>query len=205
ATVTAREALVGLRSRGLVSSMRGRDGGTFVTLPRGNRHQLVRDRLGGMSRVELRVLAIHYGAIASSADELAADFADQDDIAALRRLLADPPGAAPAPAGQAPGRVVGDFLLELAALSQSARLAREYVRLHTDFGSLLALAHADPEFDAPMRRLCADIAEAVGNGEPDAARHLVNRYVRAGLSRLITEHSRLTAAPAPSPTSGRTT
>src|SRR6185312_15189067 len=83
ATVTAREALVGLRSRGLVATRRGRVGGTFITVPTGRRAELVRGRLGRMSRVELRDLAIHYRAIAATAAELAADFADPDDAEAL--------------------------------------------------------------------------------------------------------------------------
>lgn len=182
ATVTAREALAGLRTRGLVETRRGRDGGTFVTLPSGDRSELVRSRLAAMSRVELRDLAIHYAAIAATAAELAADAADHEDVEALALLLDVPGGGS---------RAVGDFLLELAALSQSARLTREYVRLHTDYGSLLGLAHADPEFNTAMVGLCRRICAALAEADPSASRALVREYVQASVAWLINEHTRL--------------
>ena len=182
ATVTAREALAGLRSRGLVETRRGREGGTFITLPSGDRSVLVRRRLTGMSRVELRDLAIHYAAIAATAAELAADAADREDVEALGHLLDVPAGSS---------RAVGDFLLELAALSQSARLTREYVRLHTDYGSLLGLAHADPAFNSAMVDLCRGICAAVADADAAAARSLVRQYVQASVAWLIDEHTRL--------------
>jgi DNA-binding FadR family transcriptional regulator len=186
ATVTAREALVGLRSRGLVATRRGRDGGTFITVPPGRRSELVRKRLGTMSRVELRDLAIHYRAIAATAAELAADFADPDDAEMLRRILHDPH-----PSGLG-GAVVGEFLLELAALSQSARLTREFVRLYKDFGPLLSLLHEDQEFDGGMVQLCERIADAVADADAATARETVRVQVQTGLEALIDEHARLT-------------
>lgn len=190
ATVTAREALVGLRSRGLVATRRGRDGGTFITVPLGRRGELVRDRLSGMSRVELRDLTIHYRAIAATAAELAADFAGPDDAEALRHILrgSSRPGLS--------GALVGEFLLELAALSQSARLTREFVRLYKAFGPLLSLLHDDAAFDAGMVQLCERIADAVAAGDAAEARATVTEQISTALVALIDEHARLTATPA---------
>lgn len=185
ATVTAREALVGLRSRGLVSTRRGRDGGTFITVPPGQRGQLVRDRLRTMSRVELRDLAIHYRAIAATAAELAADFAGPEDADGLHAILRTPQRSGLS------GAVVGEFLLELAALSQSARLTREFVRLYKDFGPLLSLLHEDERFDAEMIQICERIADAVAAADATAARETVKSQIQAGLAALIDEHSRL--------------
>ena len=185
ATMTAREALVSLRARGLVRTTRGREGGTFITLPLGDRTSILQDRLAAMSRVELRDLAIHYVAIASTAAELAANAADEHDVVILRQLL-----EGGIEGNGARGTVVGDFLLELAALSQSARLTREHVRLHTDFGSLLALAQADPEFDARMLQLCGEILDAITAQDPAGARKLVGDYVREGVVWLIADQSR---------------
>lgn len=184
-TVTAREALVGLRSRGLVETRRGREGGTFIALPSGDRSALVRYRLAQMSRVELRDLAIHYAAIAATAAELAADAADADDAAGLPRLLMV------GGKGKRPTGAVGDFLLELAALSQSARLTREFVRLHTEFGPFLGLAHDDAGFDDGTIAVCHRISDAVASANPVAARALVHEYVRTGVAWLIDEHTRL--------------
>ena len=180
ATMTAREALIALRTRGLVKTTRGREGGTFITLPHGDRASLLHERLAAMSRVELRDLGIHYAAIAATAAELAAKAADDQDLEILRRILDPKTGGS-----GSPGTVVGDFLLEMAALSQSARLTREHVRLHTDFGSLLSLAHADDTFDAKAVALCGEILGALAAADSDMARSVVGDYVRAGVTWLI--------------------
>ncbi|GEO97549.1 GntR family transcriptional regulator [Kocuria turfanensis] len=184
AMVTAREALVRLRERGLVTTRRGRDGGTFVTLEAGDQSDLARRRLTQMSRVELRDLALHYAAIAATAAELAAEAADPEETAALTDLLAEG-------LETHDRRTVGDFMLELAALSQSARLTREYVRLHTDFGALLSLAHADSEFDHRALGLCNRMTESLRTQDGDKARQLVNDYVHSAVAWLLAEHSRL--------------
>jgi DNA-binding GntR family transcriptional regulator len=137
-----------------------------------------------MSRVELRDLAIHYVAIAATAAELAADAVDAEDADSLAQLLG-------AGSDTRFSSRVSDFLLELAALSQSARLTREYLRLHTDFGSLLGLAHADPDFDNAMIDLCHRIADAILAADPSSARRLIHDYVRSGVTWLIAEHTRL--------------
>lgn len=181
ATVTAREALVSLRARGLVVTRRGREGGTFITLPSGDRSALVAARLARLSRVELRDMAIHYAAICATAAELAALNADAEDATALGGLLHVDPAHAPG----VPGTIVGNFLLELAALSQSARLTREQVRLHSEFGSLLSLAHADADFDRRMIEHCSQIVDAVSQRNSERSRTLVGDYIRAGVAWLI--------------------
>lgn len=182
ATVTAREALVGLRSHGLVTTRRGREGGTYVTVPAGRRAELVRARLRGMSRVEVRDLAIHYRAIAATAAELAADFAGPEDAGVLHGMLRGRGFG---------GAAVGEFFLELAALSQSARLTREFGRLHKEFGPLILLLQEDGEFDATMVQLCQRIADAVASADAAAAREAVTTQIRTGLTALINEHARL--------------
>ena len=83
ALVTAREALEGMRDRGLVRTRRGRDGGSFVTYDRDAAARLLESRVRGHSRIELRDLALHVSAIAGTAAEIAADRASQDDIESL--------------------------------------------------------------------------------------------------------------------------
>ena len=83
ALVTAREALEGMRDRGLVRTRRGRDGGSFVTYDRDAAARLLESRVRGHSRIELRDLALHVSAIAGTAAEIAADRASHDDIETL--------------------------------------------------------------------------------------------------------------------------
>ncbi|GAA1856743.1 hypothetical protein GCM10009715_00570 [Paeniglutamicibacter psychrophenolicus] len=67
-----------------------------------------------------------------------------------------------------------------------------------DIGSLLALAHADPEFDARMIQLCGDILDAISARDPAMARKLVGDYVREGVVWLIADQARA-AIPAAKP------
>ncbi|MCO1338521.1 hypothetical protein BJH93_06390 [Kocuria polaris] len=187
ATVTAREALVGLRARGLLTTRRGRDGGSFITVRPEDRLRLVAERLNHLSRVELRDTAIHYSAIASTAAGLAARFADANDVALLRSLLS----------GDSWMHATGNFLLELAALSQSARLTREYVRLHAEFGMLLLGAEHDDSLGGEVLGYCERIASAIEAGDGAQARELTDGYVAQLLDWLIREHSALAARSSP--------
>ena len=66
ATVTLREALVGLRRTGLVRTRRGRNGGTFVHAPAATAHARLLERLAELSVDDLRDLADHRAAIAGA-------------------------------------------------------------------------------------------------------------------------------------------
>ncbi|TFD73512.1 FadR/GntR family transcriptional regulator [Cryobacterium gelidum] len=140
ATVTARDALEILRRNNLVQTKRGRDGGSFVTFTGGSATSLQEDRLLACSRVQVRDLGVHYCAIAGLAAELAADRASAADVDNLERIL-DRTDAGTADAAR---RGQGTFRLEVAALSQSARLVREELRLQAEFGSLLWLGLREP-------------------------------------------------------------
>src|SRR5436190_1176639 len=134
ATVTAREALEALRDKGLVATRRGRDGGSFVTAGRDKTRSVLDARVRSLSRVELRDMGTYYSSIAGSCAALAADRATDDDLERVRgiALVADDDETAAR-------RRQGMFQLEIAALSQSARLVREELRLQSEFAPLLWL------------------------------------------------------------------
>ncbi len=87
ATVTAREALVSLRAQGLISTVRGRNGGSYVT--RANLHDpdAQAARLAAMSRVELHDRGTLHLVILAGCAELAAEYADAADVDLLVSLL----------------------------------------------------------------------------------------------------------------------
>jgi DNA-binding FadR family transcriptional regulator len=135
ATVTTREALEALREKGLVETRRGRDGGSFVT-SEGSRATGVNRRVKELSRVELRDMGVYYSAIAAMSAELAATRATPDDIQHLYAVI----DAVDVTAEASSRRGEGTFRLEIAALSQSARLVREELRLQAEFAPLLWLS-----------------------------------------------------------------
>lgn len=190
ALVTAREALEGMRDRGLVRTRRGRDGGSFVTYDREAAARLLESRVRGHSRIELRDLALHVSAIAGTAAEIAADRASPDDIESLLAISA---GADLMTAGGA-RRALGRFQLEVAAISQSPRLVREEVRLQSEAGPLLWLCLREQEYRDLSAAARSRVIDAIRAVDPVAARSAVIAQATAALDWLVDEKVRLEAS-----------
>jgi DNA-binding FadR family transcriptional regulator len=180
ATVTAREALESLRDKGLLETRRGRGGGSFVQ-PLRDLRPLVDSRLRALSRVELRDMGVHYGALAATAAELAAERSTAEDVEAMARLVAS---FGPADEGSARRRE-STFRLEVAALAQSARLVREHVRLQAEFGPLLSVGFREPGMrDKAVGHYRAVIGH-LAEGDADAARRAVKDSIAEAVEVLI--------------------
>lgn len=190
ALVTAREALEGMRDRGLVMTRRGRDGGSFVTYDREAAARMLESRVRGHSRIELRDLALHVSAIAGTAAEIAADRASRDDTDALRAIHHS---ADLSTAGGA-RRALGRFQLEVAAISQSPRLVREEVRLQSDAGPLLWLCLREQEYRDRSGTARMRVIEAIEAVDPAAARTATIAQATSALEWLVDEKARLDAS-----------
>jgi DNA-binding FadR family transcriptional regulator len=190
APVTAREALVALRHKGLVRTRRGRDGGSFVTYDRDASTRMLEQRVSALSRIELRDLSLHYAAIAGMAAEVAADRASDDDVQSLveidaRADLATPGGAR---------RAVGRFQLEVAAISQSPRLVHEELRLQAEAGALLWLCLRDQEYRDRSRESRLEVIDAIRAADSASARVATTAHIGSAVEWLIDEKVRLEAA-----------
>ena len=187
AIVTAREALETLRDNGLVVTRRGRDGGSFVTSTGAEHAVLLSERLRGLSRVEIRDIGVHYAAIAAMAAELAADRATEEDAENLRRLLAsvDYTDERACRRGQLA------FSLDVAALSQSARLVREELRLQAEFGSLIWLGLREQSARDRAAVGMDRITTAIINVNADAARRATVLHVNTAIESLIDAKTQL--------------
>lgn len=181
ATVTAREALEALRRNGLVMTKRGRDGGSFVTFSPEHHNRLLDDRLRGISRVELRDSGVHYAAIAAATAELAADRTTELDVENLRRLI----GTIDVTSETSSRRGQGAFRLEVAALSQSARLVREELKLQAEFGPLLWLCLRSQDYRDRCRSTQWDVVSALDALDGEQARRVTTRDVTDGVEWLI--------------------
>jgi DNA-binding FadR family transcriptional regulator len=185
ALVTAREALVALREHGLVTTVRGRNGGSFVTAPAGEAP--TDTRLAGMSRLELRDRGSHYTVVLTGCAELAAERVDPDEVEYVRGLVPDA-GADEVDLG-AWRRAETEFYLAVAALTQSARLTREVIRLEADFGTLLRLPLADAEHRRGTAKRLAALADALAGGDPETARAVMRAQVNEALELLADLHA----------------
>lgn len=184
--VTVREALGTLRERGLITTRRGRNGGSFVA-ESADPNEFTRQRLRDLTRLALRDLGLHYLAIGTACVRLAALRAHPSEVVPIRSRLqrhleADESVWA---------RHYDESLLELASLSQSARLTQEQMTLQAEFSPLLALvddggADRKRQFDALVTALAA-----VAEGEPDPAVTAFEEITRANVERLVELHEEL--------------
>ncbi len=187
ATVTAREALVALRAQGLVTTVRGRGGGSFVNRPKAPDAALVDSRLAAMSRVELRDRGTVYRVILAGCAELAAERADASDVRDLEELLvpADEPDVARW------RHADSELFLSVAALTQSARMTREVVRLEADFGATLRLAYADAEFLKASAGRHVDLVQAIAAHDGERARATVHRHIDRAMELVVERHAQV--------------
>lgn len=179
AMATLRDALRLLRELGLVSTQRGRGGGTYVTAPAKESKQRLRTRLTQIPIQELRDLADFRGAIYPRAAELATDRGSEDNHQRLRSLIADLSHATELGAMR---RADGLFRLEVAASSQSVRLTKAEIAVQSEIGDLLWLPLGD---STPVAKNHLRLVEAMEKGNRDQARGLAAERVASEMRCLI--------------------
>jgi DNA-binding FadR family transcriptional regulator len=185
ALVTAREALDALRRQRLVTTVRGRNGGSFVTATSGV--EPAGGRLAAMSRLELRDRGSYYTVVLTGCAELAAERVDPAEVDFVRGLV--PSEAATGGDVGAWRRAETEFFLAVAALTQSARLTREVIRLEADFGALLRLPLEDADHRRATGRRLAALADALADGDRETARAISRAQVGDALELLAELHA----------------
>jgi len=180
APVTVREALTALRQRGLIITRRGRSGGSFVS-DSADPVAFARDAVRRASRVALRDLGAHYAAITVAAVRLAARRASPEEVRAVRARL-DRADAGDLSAWR---RVLDDVQVELIALSQSARLTREQMRLQAELSPFLRLVDTDAEARAAVCAHLRAALDATSIGDEGAAAVETEQMVRVVIDTLV--------------------
>lgn len=185
ATVTAREALVALRAQGLVITVRGRNGGSYVTRAEVYDEDAQVARLAGMSRVELHDRGTVHLVVLAGCAELAAERTDPHELEDLAGLL---PEADDTDVGHW-RHADAELYLSLAALTQSARMTREVVRLEADFGALLRQPLAVRDFRDFTRECHVALLDAMRAHDADGARAAVRRHLSRAIEELAVLHA----------------
>jgi DNA-binding FadR family transcriptional regulator len=185
AVVTVREALIGLRAQGLVTTTRGRGGGTFVAADATADEEALAERLGSMSRAELHDRGTQYALLLAGCAEVAAERADEDEADSLRRLLpTDVEDDGDTVDVGAWRHADAELWLSVAALTQSSRITREVVRLEADFGMIVRIPLSDPVFREHALASHRSLVDAIAAGDPDTARKLAQAHLRETLDRV---------------------
>jgi len=179
--VTLREALAMLRDMGLVETRRGRHGGAFVRAPASAQEAQVEAMLRLLSVHELRDIGDHRAAVAGAAARLAAQRAQDGDVATLRehtgRLHA-------AQSRTERRRADARIHIEIAAAAQSPRLTQEEMSLWSEVGDLVWLPVADGQTAAIADEHDAIVA-AIARHDAGQARALTEQHVLAETARLV--------------------
>src|SRR6478735_7541942 len=179
AVVTVREALIGLRAQGLVTTTRGRGGGTFVAAGATVDEEALAERLGAMSRADLQDRGTQYVLVLAGCAELAAERADVAEAQSLRRLLVDQD----ADVG-AWRHTDAELWLSIAALTQSSRITREVVRLEADFGMIVRITLSDPDVRVRTRAGLERLIDAIEASDAEAARRGARSHLQETLDRV---------------------
>jgi DNA-binding GntR family transcriptional regulator len=137
--------------------------------------------------VELRDLAAHYTALAAMAAELAADRSSDEDVETLTALVTSSDISSVGLAR----RAENNFRLEVAALSQSARLVNEHVRVQAEFGPLLWLNLRVVENRTHSRQRHVAVVDAIATGDSEGARRSTIAHLNEALEWLIETKAQL--------------
>lgn len=187
--VTTREALSQLRGQGLIRTTRGRSGGSFVSdnsFPSADR---AREQLLALTRLQITDLGLHFQAIAVACAGVAAKRSSEEDVAALRDFIRPTVPAGEAATPLAWRLTASEFLLELASVARSARLARELLALQADLGTLTLLPFADAAFRERSAATAAAVADAVAAHDIRASEERTKELISATTSWLLAEHA----------------
>lgn len=171
-TVTLRDALTTLREQGLVTTRRGRGGGSFVQAPTDFGALLRR-----FSVHELGDLGDQRCAIAGAAARLAAERALPEEVRALEDQLQRLRTSTTASERR---RADTQITIGIAAAAQSPRLTLEEALLRAEVGDLLG--EVDHETLVAERTRLID---AIARGDAGVAGALAERQVRAETEHLI--------------------
>ena len=177
---TVREALNSLRMRGLVVTVRGRHGGSYVD-ESADPLAFAHEALDGTTLVELRDMGVFHAVIAAGAVRLAARRAAPDEIERIRLRL-------DALDEQDLGtwrRGFDDLFTELTALGQSPRLTRELMQRQLEFSPYLRLLDDDAQARAEQRTDLLAVIDAIDSGDESAAAAHCEQYVRRIVGRLV--------------------
>lgn len=177
---TVREALGSLRARGLIVTVRGRHGGSYVDAS-ADPIVFAREALAETTLVALRDMGVHHATIAAGCVRLAARRATTTESERLRERLA---AIGEDDLGQW-RHSIDDLLTEIAALGQSSRLTRDLMQRLLELSPYLRLLDTDAEARAEQRAGIAEMLVAIAARQELEAMAACELFVKRIIDRLV--------------------
>jgi DNA-binding FadR family transcriptional regulator len=179
---TLREALADLRDQGIVTTRRGRHGGTFIVKQPFTSADVIKKWFQETSIAEIRDVGDEHAAIAAATVRLACERAEAHEVSRLIEL-ATAPVMSDKPELRA--RADSRFHIELAVLAQSPRLMNAEIRLQAE--TVQALWAPVPLARDPERVAAGHLAlaRAIANNAPEDAQRLVLEHIRQDVHHLV--------------------
>lgn len=179
---TVREALSALRSKGLVETRRGRSGGTFVVSLPASSVPMMRQRLEGLSVVQLRDMGDHRSAISAASIQLAATRAVDSDLHAIERLVE---AFERADGTHTLARADSRIWLEIAVSAQSRRLLVAQLHLQLESSELLWAPLGSPRSKSSVLPYFGQMMEALHRRDREAAASAVAQRIQDDTFHMI--------------------
>jgi DNA-binding FadR family transcriptional regulator len=185
--VTLREALNELRTDGLLTTRRGRGGGSVISGPPPDQKRVSIEQVSSLSSVDLRDLADWRRAIGAESARLAARRASERDLALLERGAENVAKSSMAVEAR---RADSRYFIELASASQSARLSRASIGLQVEYAPVLTLVYADEATRKNVSAVLRKLTRAVRSGQADQAGRAAAQTIDLVAARAATLRAR---------------
>lgn len=181
-SITLRQALNTLRMKGVITTTRGRSGGSVVQKPKEPSIEEVRHKLRETSTEDLRDLWDHCAAVAAASAKLAAQRADEQDLEYLRGLAERFSSSATA---QERRRADTRFHITLGVAAQSSRLTASMLQIQAELSGFLWIDQDDESSITEAIREHADILRCIAEHDAPAAAAAAELHSITEMERVI--------------------
>ncbi|OXN01096.1 aminotransferase [Bifidobacterium vansinderenii] len=191
APITTREALERLRSRGLVETRRGRDGGSFVTSDQHRNFKRLENSLASMSTMDLKNHRALYIALVSSSARIATEEASDNERASIQNAIESLVGSLKSQTADSSiqeclsrGHQEMQIHTEIAAATGSSHLVNTLIHLQEELRHLLWIRFTDSQQVDFLTKQYAYAAHLLETGQNQLFERRITDIVIVGFSWL---------------------
>jgi GntR family transcriptional regulator, transcriptional repressor for pyruvate dehydrogenase complex len=181
-SITLRQALNTLRMKGVITTTRGRSGGSVVQKPKEPSTEEIRHKLRQTSTEELRDLWDHCGAVAAASAKLAAQRADEQDVEYLSGLAERFSRSTTA---QERRRADTRFHVTVGVAAQSSRLTASMLQIQAELSGFLWIDQEDESSIAEASRAHAYILRCIAEHDAAAAAAAAELHSSSEMERIL--------------------